>query len=207
MCDYCEKYFKSKQSMWRHKRLYCNIKKKQYHNINELKNIVLEQKNQINNLINKLGTTTTITNNNIENMNQIQLNNYGQEDLSYLTNGFKTELIKGPYGMIPKMIEAVHFNPKKPQNKNILLPNKNDNKIKIFSNNKWIYKDKTIAINDLVDGNYFILDTHYDNICNEGLNHGIKNIYEKFRNLFDDKDKQLHGNIVKECELVILNNR
>ena len=44
--------------------------------------------------------------------------------------------------MIPKMIEAVHFNDEKPENKNTVLPNKNDNKIKIFRNNKWYIKIK-----------------------------------------------------------------
>ena len=39
-----------------------------------------------------------------------------------------------PYGMIPKLIEEVHFNDQKPENKNIVLRlNKNDNKIKIFT--------------------------------------------------------------------------
>ena len=67
-----------------------------------------------------------------------------------------------PYGMIPKMIEAVHFNDEKPENKNIVLPNKNDNKLKVFTGDKWIYQDKEETISDLVDGKYFILDSHYE---------------------------------------------
>ena len=110
----------------------------------------------------------------------IQLNSYGQEDLSYLSNNFKTQLVKGPYVMIPKLIEAFHFNTKAPKNNNITLPNKKENKIKIFSGDKWMYKDKSSVINDLVDGKYFILDTHYDNICNTNeLNQSNKSVYEK----------------------------
>jgi hypothetical protein len=111
--------------------------------------------------------------------------------------------------MIPKMIEAVHFNENKPENKNITYPNKKENKIKIFSKDKWNYKDKDDVINDLIDGKYFILDTHYENICSYGdkLNNGNKNIYERFRNLFDEKDKELHSQLKKECEFVLLNNR
>jgi len=49
-----------------------------------------------------------------------------------------------------------------------------------------MYKDKYSVINDLVDGKYFILDTHYDNLCNTNeLNQGNKSVYEKFRHLFD----------------------
>ena len=121
------------------------------------------------------------------------------------------KLLKGPYGMIPKMIEAVHFNDKKPENNNITLPNKNENKLKIFSGNKWIYKEKNEIINDLIDGKYFILDTHYEAICESDesgeLSNYNKNIYEKFKNLFDNEDNDLHDQIKKDCELMLLNNR
>ena len=59
------------------------------------------------------------------------------------------------------MIEAVHFNDDMPENKNISMSNVRDNKVKIFSNNKWIYRDKDETINDLVEGKYFILENHY----------------------------------------------
>ena len=55
---------------------------------------------QIDALIKKAGNTTT---------NNLNLNSYGKEDLSHITDNFKTGLLKGPYGMIPKMIEAVHI--------------------------------------------------------------------------------------------------
>ena len=66
----------------------------------------------------------------------IQLNNYGSEDLSHITNQLKTEMIKMPYGMISKMIEHVHFNDEVPENKNIMITNSRDNKLKIYKNNK-----------------------------------------------------------------------
>ena len=73
----------------------------------------------------------------------------------------------------------MHFNENKPENKNILLTNKRDNKIKIFCGGKWIFKDKDQTINDLMDGKYFILDSHFENICNY-LDKHDKNIYTKF---------------------------
>ena len=95
----------------------------------------------IDKLLKKVGDT--ITNNNTENTsNNIQLNSYGNEDLSHITNKFKNNMLKIPYGAIPKLIEAVHFNPGKPENKNITFPNKKEKTIKIFSINlfKPIYK-------------------------------------------------------------------
>jgi hypothetical protein len=204
LCDLCDKGFSSKQSMYRHKRLYCKIGKENNYCINELKSMIHEQKQHINKLIDKVGTTN-ITTNNIQ--NNIQLNNYGKEDISYITDSMKSNLLKGPYNMIPKLIEHVHFNDNKPENQNILFPNKKENKIKIFKDNKWVYKDKQEVIDDLIDGKYFILDCHYENVLKDKFNKYNKKIYETFRELFDEKDITLHEQLKKECELMLLNNR
>ena len=108
--------------------------------------------------------------------------------------------------MIPKLIEAVHFSDKKPENKNIALTNKKDNIIKIFSGNKWVYKDKEQTINDLMDGKYFILDNFFNN-KNINLNNEQQTNYIKFKEYFDEGEKELVENLKKECELILLNNR
>ena len=197
-CDYCKTVFTLFSNKRRHELHRC---KENNIEINKLKKEFnkekKELKKQINLLLSKVGNTT------INNTQNIQLNNYGTEDISHITDSFKSELLKIPYGAIPKMIEAVHFNEKKPENKNILLTNKNDNKIKIFIGGKWIYKNKEEVLGDLIDGKYFILDCHYENIY-EKINNSK---YQKFRNLFDEKDKKMYDSIMKECELILLNNR
>jgi len=204
-CGFCDKLFKSKQSMYRHKRMYCKVKNENDTNINDLKTMIHKQSSHINKLIDKVGTTNITNNTNTNNI--IQLNNYGKEDISHITDLMKTNLLKGPYNMIPKLIEHVHFNNDKPENQNIILPNKNDNKIKIFSDNKWIYKNKNEVLEDLVDGKYFLLDTYYENMNKDELSQFNNTIYEKFRNIYDEKDVVFHYNLKKECELMLLNNR
>jgi hypothetical protein len=201
LCDFCLKSFTSRQSMWRHKRKYCKIIKENDKKVIELESIVLEQKKQINKLIDKVGTTN-ITTNNINNTQNIQLNSYGNEDMSHITDTLKDGLLKIPYGMIPKMIEAVHFNDNKPENKNIAFTNKKDNKMKVYKDNKWIYRDKDETIKDLMDGKYFILDSHYEHNF-KNLSSSAKTNYENFQSNFTDE----FNNIKKECELVLLNNR
>ena len=164
------------------------------------KNEKKEFRKQIELLLTKVGNTT------INNTQNIQLNSYGKEDLSHITDNLKTNLIKMPYGMIPKLIEEVHFNDQKPENKNIVLTNKNDNKIKIFTGSKWIYKNKNETIKDLVDGKYFILDTHYDRMF-EKLDEKNKEVYSKFRDTYDDKDNKIFDELKSACELILLNNR
>jgi hypothetical protein len=126
--------------------------------------------------------------------------------MSHITDKLKTELLKIPYTSISKLIEHVHFNDKKPENKNISLTNVRDNKIKVFSGDKWVYKNKDETINNLVDEKYTILDNHYENL-NDQMEISTKTDYNTFRSFYDEKDKQLHDNLKRECELVLLNNR
>ena len=217
ICEHCGNSFTTHANMMRHINHYCKVVKNEHVEKEDLKKIIKEQKEEfdkekeklyhyIDKLIDKKGNTIHIDK---QTNNSINLNSYGDEDISHISDNFKMKLLKGPYGMISKMIEAVHFNEQKPENNNITLPNKKENKLKIFSGNKWIYREKNEIINDLIDGKYFILDAHYESICesNGELSNYNKNIYEKFRKLFDDKDNELHDQIKKDCELVLLNNR
>ena len=198
ICDYCEAEFNSLPSKKRHQNKYCKHNDSKDKLINEKNNMIKKLEKQVQRLIEKVGNTTNIQNN-------IQLNSYGNEDLSHLNEKLLSSLIKIPYGMIPKMIEAVHFNDKKPENKNIILPNKKDNKIMIFRNNKWIYKNKDAVINDLIDGKCFIMDTFYDDNADSLQDTTVTN-YTKFKEIFST-DKDFKDNIKSECEIVMLNNR
>ena len=156
---------------------------------------------QVSCLIEKVGDTTNIQNN-------IILNNYGTEDLSHITDGVKNELLKIPYGAIPKMIQAIHFNDEKPENKNIMLPNKKENLVKVFEGNKWVYKNKTETITDLVDSKYTIIDEHYEAMDSDNkVSPNIKTTFTKFKNFYEEGDAEMVEKLQKECELVLLNNR
>ena len=150
----------------------------------------------------KIGNTTNI---NSTVNNTIVLNNYGEEDLSHITDSLKMKLLKIPYGMIPKMIEHVHFS--KPENKNIMITNGRDNKLKIFKNNKWVFQDKSKTLNDL---KWIIiilfLDNYFETTMLELNEHQQEN-YKKFRTLVNTGDKALIENIKRDCELLLLNNR
>ena len=213
ICEHCNKEFSRKDNLKRHLTTRCkqggssqkvDYKEMFYFVKDELEKEKKEFKKQISMLLEKVGNTT----NNITNTQNIQLNSYGSEDLSHITDSLKTELIKLPFGMIPKMIEAVHFNDKRPENKNIALTNKKDNKIMVFKNNKWVYCNKDETINDLVDGKYFLLDNHYQKLENDkSFSKETKSSYEKFKTYFDEGDKKLVEQIKKDCELILLNNR
>ena len=204
ICSFCPKTFKTNANKRRHELHYCvkacssQISVK--NNLLQLKEN-RELKNQIKVLLNKIGNTTNI-NSTIN--NTIVLNNYGEEDMSHITDSLKMKLLKIPYGMIPKMIEHVHFS--KPENKNIIITNSRDNKLKIFKNNKWVFQDKSKTLNDLVDNNYFMLDNYFETTMLQLNTHQQEN-YKKFRTLVNTGDKALIENIKRDCELLLLNNR
>ena len=156
--------------------------------------------NHIDNLLKRVGNTT------INQTNNIQLNSFGNEDMSHITDTLKTQLLNIPFGMIPKLIEYVHFSSDRPENKNIVLTNKNDNKIKIFSQGKWVFRNKNETISNLVDEKYYLLDTHFD-ITKDSLDPKTVNKYDTFRKEYDNNTDELLKKLKLDCELTLLNNR
>lgn len=212
-CEFCGRKLSTKGHLARHIKSYCPaLKTKKESNL--LKDMLEEQKQQFANeranlykqiekLLDKVGNTTNIQSN-IK--NTITLNSYGNENLSHITDNLKTSLLKLPYVMIPKLIEAVHFNDEHPENKNIALTNSRDNKIKIFSDNRWIYRDKEETINDLVEGKYYILDAHFEEV-NSSLDSKNKTNFVKFKHYLNSEDKEFCSKLKRDCEMVLLNNR
>ena len=93
--------------------------------------------------------------------NNIQLNNFGEENKEMLTNKFMTNMIKYPYTAIPKMIEKIHFNDNYPENKNIRMLNKRDNKLQVQNNTRWDYVHKNETIRNLIDEQNYTMDKFF----------------------------------------------
>jgi len=215
-CEFCSTRFNTKASMNRHKKRYCKENPNYIDTIIDAKDYKIESLekdkkklemekahlyNQVATLLDKVGDTTNIQNN-------IILNNYGNEDLSHITDKLKTELLNIPFCAIPKMIEAIHFNDQKPENKNIVIPNKKENLVKVFQGDKWIYKNKNETISDLVDSKYTIIDEHYEILDTaDKVTPKVKTTFSKFRKYYEKGDAEMVEKLKHECELVLLNNR
>ena len=198
-CDYCNKQFTTHANKRKHELHRCkelevedSLYKSEKKEWRKEKKILYKQ---INALIKKAG--------NITNTNNLNLNSYGKEDLSHITSGFKNHLIKGPFGMIPKMIEAVHFNKEKPENKNISYPNKKTNNVKIFKDGEWKYYNKGELMDEMIENNYYILDVHYDERGDNVLNDVQKKRYRKFKDKYDNGE--LDKGIKDDVNIILLN--
>ena len=227
MCDFCEKTFTRKTGLTKH--LNCCKQKKLFEDEKDIKIEVLEKekeiitkeyeglKDKIEDLLiemSKKSVTTTHTNNNTTNMtnshntihNTININNYGNENTDYLKGDYFNNLLQGAFTDIPKLIENIHFNPKYPENHNIKITNKKEPYIKVRKNDKWELQDKKETLETLVDDKYYLLEDHYAGVEDKNnLSNHTKTVMEKFRDEFTE-NKELHKDIQKKSEMIILNN-
>ena len=207
-CDYCHESFNTIPSKRRHELHRCkkngnissSLLKKQERQIKKLEK-------QIELLLTKVGNNYTTINNTNTNTNNIQLNNYGSEDLSHITDALKTYLIKHPFGAIQQLIEKIHFNRDKPENINLMITNKRDNKISVYEDGKWVYRNKKKTIQRLIDNKYYILDDHYNDIDKKELSEFNHTNYKSFSGKMDDNDKQLLEQLYEDAEIIILNKQ
>jgi hypothetical protein len=166
-CDYCDKDFKTRHIMLRHTRSYCKVKKNIEKEEQLYKDLIETQSQQISKLIDKVGNKTTI-NANIQNIqnntnnNNIQLNYYGKEDLSMLTDNVKNKMIKGPFTMIPRAMKMIYFSKKYPENRTLKLVNRKENILQIHKKNGWEYVNKDEIINEIIDNTNYEIDIHYE---------------------------------------------
>jgi len=167
---------------------------------NQISNIETQIENQIENQI------ETQTNNSQTNYIQqnIHINSFGDENITHIKSRFLDKLIKAPFGAIPRLIKAIHFNPKHPENRNIKITNKKERFANIYKNNKWILADKKTVIGDMIDKGFDIIDEHYND--NKNLTGYKEKNFMRFKNQYEDNNKNLMKNIEKNIEVQILNN-
>ena len=209
-CLYCKKAYTRNSNLKRHlitckKNNQDTIQMESQDKFSKLLKSQNELQNQITNLINKKDNPTNITNiiNNVNNTTNIVINNYGNENLSYIGIDELNKFVKNIPPGIMKLIEVIHFNPQHPENKNLRITNKKLPFIQIRKKNKWILGDKNDIINNLLTDKYNILEEHYTNVSNSLLTDTDKRNIDRFRkNYANDNVKQM----VKKIEMLILNN-
>ena len=216
-CNYCEETFTNFSNKRRNELHRCkentnvsnSIITNQGNQIKKLEKAMENQKKEmakhIELLLTKVGNNYTTINN--TNTNNIQLNNYGSEDLSHITDALKTYLIKHPFGAIQQLIEKIHFNRDKPENINLMITNKRDNKISVYEDGKWVYRNKKKTIQRLIDNKYYILDDHYNDIDEKELSEFNHTNYKSFSEKMDENDKQLLEQLYEDAEIIILNKQ
>ena len=174
--------------------------------------IIKQQSKQITKFEKLLEKSTGPTNNTQNNdhstnktINNIQINNYGEENLEMLTDEFKVNCVLHPSLALIDIVEKIHFNDDYPENKNIRILNKRDNKIQIRNDGKWCYHSKDKAIrytledcNDKLEQFYEEKKDQFRKLIRMSCREIIKNVNEADEEFL----KQMHN----KMELILFNN-
>ena len=208
-CIYCGNGFSTKAHKRRHeihRCKYSNNLKLEIKKVNKEKNKMLKQfrkekdklYKQIEMLIEKAGdTTNNITNN-------IQINSYGQEDTSYITEKMLNRLVVHPNTMIADLVRLTHFHKDHPENKNLKITNIKSKYLKVFSKGKWTLQNKDNVIDNIMTIKSNILEEHFDDKCKEALPDYQQSRFNSFIEVLDE-EPSLQKKIKDNIELVIAN--
>lgn len=154
-CKYCSQKYKYKQSLSKHVKYSCTKNKDE--DLKELVRLLNDKDKQIENkdkqiekLKGKLEININTTINNIQN---ITLLSYTETDTSHLTDNDYKKCIETKNWCVVKMIEKVHFNPKKPENRNLYIPNIKDKYVMMYEDGNWKLNHTKDVIEKLYDEN------------------------------------------------------
>ena len=174
-------------------------------------------KKQIEILMKKAGNNTTNTDNSINDNSindnkqiHININGFGKEDLSYLTDRYFRELFNIPFSAITTLVEDIHFNPKKPQNWNAKIQDDKTSKALIYNAEKkmWVKREKKEVINEMVEKSYNMLDANYEIQKDANtLDEKGKRKFQNFMNIYDKGNKELDKRYETDVREKLLNFR
>ena len=216
VCKYCHKTFKFKQGMYRHIKMYC--KKSEDEDLKELVRLMNEQlkekdkelkekdkkmqgfvkhQERNNKLIKKLTDKLQITNYSQHNVvvnNNIRLLNYKDTDLSHLTSSDYKEAINQVNYATLELIKKIHFNPNKPENMNIYIPNIKDKYVVMFKENTWQIQTRNKEVDDLMEDKYMLLREWY----NENVKYASEYEFITLKKNFERFDENIDDNGVRD---------
>ena len=139
-CPKCMKSFSSRQHKSRHiKNVKCIARSILHAQIPNIQNI-----DTVNNIVNNN------IDNSITNINNIIINNYGNERMNYLDKDRIIEILLCGYKTIPMIVKYKHFDPNFPENNNIKIDKYNQ--CHVF-NSKWNKIDINLLSSSLIEDN------------------------------------------------------
>lgn len=210
-CVKCLKYFSTKQNLQRHLDNVCKHNYdvlEEFNNVNDFQSYVNKIETRLNNLETQSKFTSQIfLNNNINiqnNIVNIKINNFGEEQLEHLTTQFLDKCLLEYKSGVTKLLKEIHFNPNIPENHNIRPLSKKQNTLELFSDGVWHPCDKNNTLDKMIRNGYKILFRHFlntridNNITeeeeqrNEYINEYLTKIMRKEGNIYYELRRDLY---------------
>jgi len=147
--------------------------------------------------------------------NQIIINNFGNENMSHLTPQFIERCIRNAVSHgVPDMVRKIHFDPEVPENKNIRVASLRREHLGVFQEDKWMIKDKTEVIDDMINKVCIVLRQYYngkegqrikdedETQNNQFYVYKLVNIMNKIPLTYNPLRKKIFAMIVNFCKLL-----
>lgn len=227
-CKYCQVQFNTQSSMYRHIKI-CKKKPKDEAStsastsvsslslqteVNELRQTVSTLQESLNGITSLLAGNSKYLNtpqvtNNISNVvinNTIVLNNFGNENISYLTPEFLSHCLLNPTKGLPSLIESIHYNPEVPENHNIRFKSWKRNVFEKYDDSQWKECDASNTLDGLIRKGYRVLNTHYtEHYMSDPAffeDESKQRMYERFRFLSDTTCNEYYA-VKRELRVLI----
>ena len=212
ICNYCNKKFKNIYNKSIHISKRCNSRKsiileidkinKYIDTFKDIKNILVKDKQIVNNNFN----INNINNNNL--ILNVQINSFGKEDLSHITDKEYLTCIAKRYPGLFEFIRLVHLNKNVPQNHNFIITNPRTKKAYVFRDGLYETENTDDVIDDLINNNMWRLEDKVDRL-EEGDNIEDKLITEhkEFKKTYYENNITRIQNVRNTVQDIILDNR
>jgi hypothetical protein len=219
-CKFCNKIFSKKFNLNRH---YETCKSKKDYEEDDLKEKMFElllkkmEKQEENyekrieklqDQISKLNTNTINYNtyNTTNNTQNIQVLAYDKTDISHLKDKDYNKVLKRGNFCVPNLVDAIHFNPNKPENHNIYIPNMKTGFIMCWNGKSWDIRNREDVIDDIYDDKSNLLIDKLDEW--EEIGYKLDPIImTKFKRFLGKMDDDIVKNKVKEEIRFLLYNK
>jgi len=146
---------------------------------------------QIDKLTDKLQVNHITTN--------INILSYRDTDLSHLTQNDYVSSIKKVTYCVKDMIEKIHFNPLKPENRNIYISNMKDKYIMVYEEGNWNIKHKSSEIDQLYESKEILLEDWLEE-------YGTDELRQKFNKYLCNKENEdIMHSIKEEIKMMLYN--
>lgn len=146
-----------------------------------------------------------ITNNTQININ-VNTNNFGNEDTSYLSHDFLSHCLLNPRKGMSSLIENIHYNREYPNNQNLRCKSLKQNLFEKYIDSEWRTCDASNTLDELIKKGYRILNSHYtQNYMNDPTileDENRQKIYERFRFLSDTHCNDYHA-VKRELRVLV----
>lgn len=158
-------------------------------------------------------TSTNVVNNTnshnttINNTYNIQLNSFGQENMSYLTPELLTFCLTNPKKGMSSLIEKIHYNKDYPENHNLRCKSLKNNIFERFVDTQWTLCDASNTLDELIKKGYRILEAHFAETFLSDPEffddeHRVETL-QRFRQVLTDKTSNDYHSVKRDLRLLV----